>query len=89
MRRVQKRYREAWEDVEDAMEITERGSMRRFQADGLLESARLHWEEGDAEQARTCLEKAKAMIDAMGYHRRRREVEALERVLSEGAEGET
>ena len=71
------------------MEIAERGSMRLFQADGLLESARLHWEEEDAEKTRTCLDRAKKMIDAMGYHRRDREVEALERVLSEGAEAET
>ena len=83
LRRVQKQYREAWVDVEEVMEIAEQGSMRLFQADGLLESARLHWEEGDAEQARTCLEKAKKMIDEMGYHRRDREVEALEVELVE------
>ncbi len=29
------------------------------------------------------------MIDEMDYHRRDREVEALEMVLAEGAEGET
>ena len=71
--------------MEEALEIAEWGKMRLFQADGLVESARLHWEEGDAGQARTCLEKAKKMIDEMGYHRRDPEVEALERVLNEGA----
>jgi len=29
------------------------------------------------------------MIDERGYHRRDREVEALEKALAEGAEGET
>ncbi len=86
LRRVQQQYPAAWADVEEAMEIAERGEMRLHQADGLLESARLHWEEGDAEQARTCLDRAKKMIDEMGYHRRDRDVEALERVLNEGAE---
>ena len=65
------------------MEIAKLGSMRLFQADGLLESARLHWEEGHAEQARACLAQAKAMIAEMGYHRRDREVEVLEVELVE------
>ncbi len=83
LRRVQKQYDEAWADVGEAMEIAERGSMRLYQADGLLESARLHYEQEDYEKARACTAEAKAMIEEMGYHRRDREVEVLERVLSQ------
>ena len=52
------------------------------QADAYLLSARLYVKEDDRDKARDYLDRAKVMIDEMGYHQRDREVEALEKVLS-------
>ena len=41
----------------------------------------LHYEQEDYGQARECLDKAKGMIEEMGYHRRDGEVADLEEQL--------
>ena len=81
LRRVQRKFPEALADVKGAMEIAERGAMRLYQAEAYLESVRLFLEEGNRDDAREYLERAKMMIDKMGYHIRDRDVDVLEKVL--------
>ena len=51
--------------------------MRLHLTDYHIASARLALSNGDREQARAHLEKAEALVDETGYHRRDREVAEL------------
>ncbi|MCI0391193.1 MAG: tetratricopeptide repeat protein [Acidobacteria bacterium] len=72
----------AQRDLDEAMRIATRGSMRLYEADCHLESARLALATGDRASARKVWETAKAMIEEMGYHRRDEEVAEIEAKLN-------
>jgi tetratricopeptide (TPR) repeat protein len=82
VRRAMKEYEKAQADLDEAYSIVTRGGMRLFEADCHLEYARLYLAKGDKEQAREHWEKAREMVTETGYHRRDREVEALEDELN-------
>ena len=79
--RVTKESKKAHKDLDEAMTIATRGVMRLYEADGHLEQARLHLAMGNKDEARKSHEKAKEMIEEMGYHRRDKEVEELGKQL--------
>jgi tetratricopeptide (TPR) repeat protein len=77
-------FSRAREDLEEAREIAERGSMGLHLADYHLEAARVCTEEkGKEDEAKRHLETAKKMINKMGYHRRDIEIEEIERNVSD------
>ncbi len=82
--RTQADYPAATTDLDEALEIAERGGMRLQECDAHLEWARLCRAMDDLPAAREHLAKATALVAATGYHRRDREVAALERQLAEG-----
>ncbi len=81
--RVKGAYNDAKRDLEEAMGIARRGSMRLHEADGWLEYARLHLAMGDKQAGRESLKKAKGIIEETGYHRRDSDVEEVEQKLQE------
>jgi tetratricopeptide (TPR) repeat protein len=81
LRRVMGDVAGAQRDLEEAMSIATRGGMRLHEADCHLEYARLHLACGEHEKAQESLDKAKGMIEEMGYHRRDGKVAELEREL--------
>jgi tetratricopeptide (TPR) repeat protein len=87
LRRVKGEFDRARDDVDEAMLIASRGSMKLYQADCHLEYARLYVAEGEREKAREHLGTAKEMIERMEYHLRDEEVGELERELGEKADG--
>jgi tetratricopeptide (TPR) repeat protein len=74
-------YTQAQRDLDEALRITTRGSMRLHESDCHLESARLALAMGDRASARKAWEMAKSMVEEMGYHRRDEEVKEIERQL--------
>lgn len=74
-------YPQAQRDLDEALRIATRGSMRLHQADCHLESARFALATSDRATARKAWETAKAMIEEMGYHRRDGEVAEIEEQL--------
>jgi tetratricopeptide (TPR) repeat protein len=84
LHRAQGQFARAQRDLEETLTIATRGGMRLHEADCHLESARLHLARSEEDQARESLSKARAMVEEMGYHRRDREVAAVEEML--GAE---
>ena len=56
--------------------------MRLYEADLELEQTRWHLANGHPDDARASFDKAKALIEAMNYGRRRPEVEELEAALA-------
>jgi tetratricopeptide (TPR) repeat protein len=74
------KYREVMEragqDLNEALEIAELGSMKLFLADYHLEAGRLYLAEKKKTEAKNHFNTAKEMIDKMGYHRRDQEVSA-------------
>ncbi len=88
--RTSKEFERAWQDLEEAHEIAERGSMKLFLADYHLEAARLgieekngHWSlvNGHWEKTQEHLKTAKKMIKDMQYHRRDPEIRELEEMM--------
>ncbi len=88
--RSSKDFKRAWDDLEETREIAERGNMNRFMADYHLEAARVcveerngHWSlvNGHWEKTRKHFEMAKQMINKMGYHRRDKELQELEKKI--------
>lgn len=76
--RVSGEINKAQHDLDEAMVIAERGSMGLHQADCHLEYARLYLALGEKDKARESLQKAKNIIDKLGYHLRDRDVKELE-----------
>ncbi len=74
-------FERAQTDLAEAQRIAERGSMGLHLADCHLERARLRLAQGDRDNAREHWEKAKAMIERMGYHRRDKDVAEIEEQL--------
>lgn len=78
----------AQQDIDDVLEATHSGSIDFYQADAYLEKAYLHLAmsratpgEVELENAATSLDRAKTLINDMGYHRRDGQVAALEAML--------
>ncbi|MGE5340154.1 MAG: TIR domain-containing protein [Candidatus Omnitrophota bacterium] len=72
--RIQKKFSNAWDDLNEAHEIAELGSMKLYLADVHLEVGRLCRDEGKNDEAAGHFATAKEMIDQMGYHRRDAEI---------------
>lgn len=64
-------------DLCEAMEISQRGAMRLYEADCHLEAARLELARGRLGVALSSLAAARHLIEAIGYHRRDRELAEL------------
>ncbi|MFO8008012.1 MAG: tetratricopeptide repeat protein [Candidatus Brocadiia bacterium] len=75
-------FKSAKHDLDEALTIATRGSMRLWEADCRLEYARLFLETDRRDEARGHYEKAAEMVEEMGYHRRDEEVEELRGQLS-------
>lgn len=84
--RLKDEFERAQADLDEAMNIAERGSMGLHEADCHLGYARLYLAKNDKEKARESWATAREMIERMGYHRRDRDVEEIGREL-EGAGG--
>ncbi len=65
------------------MSVAERGGIGLHHADAHLEYARLNLAMGKKPKAREHLDKAKEMVERMGYHRRDGEVAELEDAVKE------
>jgi tetratricopeptide (TPR) repeat protein len=74
-------------DLDEAFSIAVRGKMELHQADCHLGYARLFVAQGEKGRARESWVKAKEMIERMGYHRRDKDVEEIERLLEEMPDG--
>jgi tetratricopeptide (TPR) repeat protein len=72
--RIRGEFSKAWQDLNEALEIAELGSMKLFMADYHLEAGRLCLAEKKISEAKNHFNIAKKMIDKMGYHRRDKEV---------------
>jgi tetratricopeptide (TPR) repeat protein len=80
--RTMKEFPKAWEDLNEVLEIAERGGMNLYLADYHLEAARLCLAEGKKKEAAEHLATAREMINKMGYHRRDKDVEEIEGQLA-------
>ena len=67
----------AQRDLDEALLLATRGSMRLHEADCHLEQARLSLATGDRERARSSVAAARALIGQTGYHRRDAELGSL------------
>lgn len=79
--RLHEKYMEAWQDLNEALEIAERGEMKLYLTDYHLEAARLCQAEGKKNEAKEHVQTAAQLIKQTGYHRRDREVEELRKDL--------
>jgi len=75
--RLHRDFARAQRDLDEALLIATRGSMRLHQADCHLEQARLSLATGDRERARSSVAAARALIGQTGYHRRDAELGSL------------
>jgi tetratricopeptide (TPR) repeat protein len=82
--RLHGNFTRAKSDLDEALEIAERDSMRLFACDAHIEWARLCLQHEDAEAAREHVVLARKLVDETGYGRREREVRWLERKLGAG-----
>ncbi len=74
-------------DLDEALEIATRSGMRLHETDCHPEFVRLHLAAGQREQAQEYAAKARALVDATGYHRRDRELAELEEQVRLEADG--
>ncbi|NIM16069.1 MAG: TIR domain-containing protein [Candidatus Aminicenantes bacterium] len=72
--RLQKDFSKARDDLNEALEIAELGSMKLYLADYHLEAGKLYEAEGNAEEALHHFQTAKEMMEKMGYKRKLKEV---------------
>ena len=75
--RRQKQFSKAWDDLNEAMEIAELGSMKLHLVDYHLEAGRLCEAEGKKQEANDHFKTAAKMIEETGYHRRDKEVKKM------------
>lgn len=85
LRRFRSDFAAAAADLNEALEIAERGPMRLHECDAHLEWARLCRDQGEIEEARRHVARARELVNQTGYGRREQEVAWLERTL--GASG--
>jgi nucleoside phosphorylase/tetratricopeptide (TPR) repeat protein len=83
LRRVTGAQDKARLDLDEAFSIAARGGMRLHEADCHLGYARWYLASGDKPKAWESLDKARKMIEDMGYHRRDKEVKELEAQLGD------
>ncbi|HSK80053.1 MAG TPA: hypothetical protein VLQ45_26605, partial [Thermoanaerobaculia bacterium] len=81
-RRLSADFTGASADLAEVLEIAERGPMRLHECDAHLELARLCQDQGQLDEARCHVERARELVEQTGYGRRTREVEYLRRVLA-------
>lgn len=81
-RRLSSDFPGAATDLFEVLEIAEEGPMRLFECDAHLELARLCRDQGQLDEARRHLERARELVEQTGYGRRTREVEYLRRELA-------
>jgi hypothetical protein len=79
--RLTDNYSRARSDLAETQRLTERSQMGLHLCDCHLEWARLHLAQGDRDKAREHWATAKAMVARMGYHRRDKDVEEIEKQL--------
>ncbi len=79
--RVMKDFKRVQRDLDEVMTIATRGGMHLHQADCHLEYSKLYLAMDEKDKACESLDKAKEMIEQMGYHRRDRDVMDLEEQL--------
>jgi tetratricopeptide (TPR) repeat protein len=84
LRRFRSDFPGAAADLNEALEIAERGPMRLHECDAHLEWARLCRDQGDLAAARRHVARARVLVDETGYGRQAREVGWLEGVLGKG-----
>jgi tetratricopeptide (TPR) repeat protein len=72
---VQQDFEKAWQDLNEAFEIAELGSMKLYIADYHLEAGRLCRTQNNENEAQEHFRTAKTLIEEMGYHRRDGEVQ--------------
>ncbi|HEX5719100.1 MAG TPA: toll/interleukin-1 receptor domain-containing protein, partial [Thermoanaerobaculia bacterium] len=70
-------------DLDEVLEIAERGSMRLHECDAHLESARLCRQRGDRDGLERHVAQARKLVEETRYERRRRELVYLEKRLAE------
>jgi tetratricopeptide (TPR) repeat protein len=73
------------QDLTEALDIAERGSMHLQACDAHLEWARYHVSLGDLDAARSHVKSAMILVASTGYGRRQAELEALLSAVSAGA----
>jgi tetratricopeptide (TPR) repeat protein len=73
--RHQQEFKAAREDLQEALEIAQLGSMKLFLADYHLEAGKLCEAQGKQEDARKHFNTVKEMMEEMGYERKWKEVE--------------
>ena len=78
LRRQRKDWPAAEADLSEALEIAERGLMRLHECDAHLEHTRVCRDRGDRAGLERHVARAREIVEATGYERRRGEVEALE-----------
>ncbi len=79
--RLRRDFGHAQRDLDEAMLVATRGSMRLHEADCHLEQARLSLAAGDLPRARASATRARAIITDTGYHRRDAELAEVEEQL--------
>jgi tetratricopeptide (TPR) repeat protein len=72
--RVRRQYDLAEQDLAEALEIAELGSMKLYLVDYHIESGRLRRAQGRDEEAKQHFHQASALIEETGYHRRDQEI---------------
>lgn len=80
---MKREFKRAQADLDEAMRIATRSSMRLYEADCHLECARLHLAQGEKDKAREHWATAKGMIEKLGYHRRDKDVAVIAEQLGE------
>lgn len=74
-------FKHAMTNLQEALDIATLGKMRVHQSDCLLKFALVYLAQGKKAKARESWERAKGMIEEMGYHRRDKEVQEIEEQL--------
>jgi hypothetical protein len=82
LRRFRSDFTGAAVDLDEALEIAERGPMRLHECDAHLEWARLCRDQGDLAAALRHVARARVLVNETGYGRREREVRWLEETLA-------
>jgi tetratricopeptide (TPR) repeat protein len=81
LHRLKRDFAHAQRDLDEALLIATRGSMRLHEADCHLEQARLSLATGDLARASASLAAGRKIVQETGYHRRDAEVAELEKQL--------
>ncbi len=84
---IKKDFPKSKHDLDEAMTIATRSEMKLYEADCHLGYARLYLAMDEKAKAREHHAIAKEMINAMGYHRRDKDVKDIEELL-EGKHGD-